>query len=69
MPNLFNCKNNYINKKGCKHKSLPPKQNNTKKKSFKNYKNNTIKSLNEVECFLRNFNDFSKYIKLYKILK
>lgn len=36
---------------------------------FNKYKRNTIKSLNEVECFLGNFNKFTNYIKLYKILK
>lgn len=40
-----------------------------KKFDFNNYKNNTIHSLNEVEHFLRNFKNFSKYLKLYKILK
>ena len=40
-----------------------------KKLNFKTCKKNTIKSLNEVETFLRNFGQFTKYIKLYKILK
>lgn len=39
------------------------------KKNFKNYKDNTLRSLNEVEYFLNNFQSFLKYIKLYKILK
>ena len=39
------------------------------KKDFNIYKKNTIKSLNEVEHFLRDFNHFMKYVKLYKILK
>lgn len=43
----------------------PPKK---KKLNFKTCKKNTINSLHEVEHFLRNFNQFSKYIKLYKIL-
>ena len=43
----------------------PPK----KKFNFKHYKNNTIKSLHDVEYFLNNFNKFIRYIKLYKILK
>lgn len=44
---------------------------NKKKKKFNlnEKKNNTIKSLSEVECFLRNFKKFSKYVKLYKIIK
>lgn len=46
------------------------KQKNAKKKmDFNKMKKNTIKSLNEVECFLRDFKKFSNYIKLYKILK
>lgn len=40
-----------------------------KKMDFKKIKKNTFDSLNEVECFLRDFKQFSKYIKLYKILK
>lgn len=51
--------------------SLPPDKKNSKKKKFDfiKYKTNTINSLNEVENFLRNFNNLSKYLKLYKILK
>ena len=51
--------------------SLPPNNKNSKKKKFDfiKYKTNTINSLNEVENFLRNFNNLSKYLKLYKILK
>ena len=37
--------------------------------NFKLYKKNTINSLNDVECFLNNFNHFFKYLKLYKIIK
>ena len=40
-----------------------------KKINFKKMKKNTFNSLNEVECFLRDFKKFSNYIKLYKILK
>lgn len=36
---------------------------------FKLYKKNTINSLNEIECFLNNFQQAFKYIKLYKLLK
>ncbi len=45
--------------------------NKNKKKSFdfNTCKKNTIKSLNEIECFLNNFHDVFRYIKLYKILK
>ena len=41
----------------------------TKKMDFIKMKKNTFNSLNEVEFFLRNLKQFSKYIKLYKILK
>ena len=36
---------------------------------FKCCKDNTIKSLHEVEYFLNHFHRFIKYIKLYKMLK
>ena len=52
---------------------LPPHQHLDKEKKnkidIKKLKKNTITSLNEVECFLRNFHKFTNYIKLYKILK
>ena len=41
----------------------------SKKMDLKKFKKKTFDSLNEVECFLRDFKQFSKYIKLYKILK
>lgn len=44
----------------------PPQKS---KINFKLYKNNTIKSLNDVEYFLNNFRHFLKYVKLYKLLK
>ena len=40
-----------------------------KKLDFKRIKNKTFNSLYDVEVFLRDFKQFSKYIKLYKILK
>ena len=40
-----------------------------KKLDLKKLKNNTFNSLYDVELFLRDFKQFSKYIKLYKILK
>ncbi len=43
----------------------PPK----KKKSFKCYKDNTIKSLSEVECFLNNLQRANWYIRLLNLLK
>ena len=44
---------------------LPPK----KQLNFKTCKKNTIHSLNEVEYFLNNFKRFTRYFKIYKILK
>lgn len=74
MPRLYICENkklikktnNFENEKRGEEKHSPPKK---KKLNFKTCKKNTIKSLNEVEHFLRNFNNFTKYIKLYKILR
>lgn len=48
--------------------SMPPKTKNNKI-DIKKFKKNTFNSLNEVEHFLRDFNRFKNYIKLYKILK
>ena len=47
----------------------PNSYKKTKKMDFKKIKKNTFNSLNDVEMFLRDFKRFSKYIKLYKILK
>lgn len=47
------------------NKKLPPK----KKFDFKCCKNNTIRSLNEVEYFLNNLHKFSRYLHLYKFFK
>lgn len=46
-----------------------PQKPKKKKIDFKQLKNNTCKSLNEVEYFLNNFQKFTNCIKLYKILK
>lgn len=43
----------------------PPK----KKFDFKKYQKNTIQSLNEIEYFLNNIRNISKFVRLYKILK
>ena len=43
----------------------PPK----KKLDFKTLKKDTCSSLNDVECFLNNFSQTWKYIKLIKLLK
>ena len=74
MPNLYRCeknqiipkKNNFENEKRGEEKAPPPKK---KKLDFKTCKKNTMNSLNEVEHFLRDFKHFSRYIKLYKILR
>ena len=64
MANLYKCERlNSTENRGNK-KTPPPK----KKLCFKTCKKNTINSLNEVEHFLRNFKNFTRYIKLYKIL-
>lgn len=60
---MIKINNSQLNKKNLKA------SNSKKNFNFKLYKNNTIKSLNEVEYFLNNFNNFIKYVKLYKILK
>ena len=49
-------------------------ENNKKDKKKKKFdfiyiKNNTCKSLYDVEYFLNNFNSFLQYIKLFKIIK
>lgn len=66
MPNLYraNFKENNVQNRG--GKEPPPKKH---KVDFKNMKKNTIKSLNDVEYFLNNFENFIKYVKLYKLLK
>ena len=61
MSNLYRYrKNNMITKTSI---------NKDKKNKFSAYTKNTFKSLKDVEYFLRNFQTFSKSIKLYKILK
>lgn len=45
------------------------KKSEKKKFDFKCFKNNTCKSLDEVEQFLCNFSLFIKYLKLYNLLK
>ncbi len=62
-------KNNYLENNYRSDKVPPPPPPKKKKLNFKICKKNTIKSLNEVENFLQNFGQFTKYIKLYKILK
>ena len=69
MPNLYRCENNNIIQKRGEEKSSPKNLSKKKKINFKCCKDNTLCSLNEVEHFLRNFNSFTKYIKLYKLFK
>ena len=74
MPRLYRCENNkslekIINIENEKRGDKNPPPPKRKPLNFKTCKINTIKSLNEVEHFLRNFNNIARYIKLYKILK
>lgn len=73
MPNLYRCENKSLSKINNenyeKRSETKPSPQKKKKINFKTCKKNTINSLNEVEHFLRNFNNFTRYIKLYKILK
>ena len=52
--------------------SHAPRPNDKAKKNKINFiekKNNTINSLNEVECFLNDLKHFKRYIHLYKFFK
>ena len=74
MPNLYRCENTKLletikNEQSEKRGEKPPCKPQKKKLNFKTCKKNTLCSLNEVEHFLRNFNGFMKYVKLYKILR
>ena len=51
-----------------KRSNSSPKKNK-KKFDFNEKKNNTIKSLNDVEFFLNDFHNFKKYVHLYKFFK
>ena len=64
-----NLYNNLINPIKTNERSTPYEKNIKPKLDFNQKKKNTIKSLSEVENFLRNFKNFSNSIKLYKILK
>lgn len=50
------------NKRG--NKKLPHKEFD-----YKKYKKNTLKSLNDVEYFLNNFEKFKYFLKIYKLFK
>ena len=56
-------------KKNEKNISRIQKKNKKSSFNFKEKKNNTIKSLNEVEIFLNDFKNFKKYLHLYKFFK
>ena len=47
----------------------PPHKPPKKKFDFKEFKNDTCTSLNDVECFLNNFTNTWKYIRLINLLK
>lgn len=65
MPNIYRAKFEENENRGGK---LPP-PNKKKKKDLKTLKNNTVKSLNDVEYFLNNFGHFMKTVKIFKLLK
>ena len=69
MNNLY--RSNYKNNTDFYRSNLPANDNRNppKKMCFKTIKCNTISSLNDVECFLNNMNNFFRYIKLYKLLR
>lgn len=56
----------YIDNKNNRGAKNPPPK---KRFNFKCCKDNTIKSLYDVEHFLNNFQHYIRYFKLYKILK
>lgn len=59
---------NYNNINNLYRSNTHPQKEN-KKLSFRSMKNNTISSLNDVECFLNKLQHTIRYIKLYKLLK
>ena len=62
MNNLYRSNVKHTKNRGTK----APHSNNT---NLKNIKNNTIRSLNEVEYFLNNISHVFKYLKIYNLLK
>lgn len=73
MPNIYRV--NYSEDENRGDNNFPPdkksksKGDKKKKADFKTMKNNTVKSLNEVEYFLGNFGEFIKYAKIFKYFK
>jgi len=45
------------------------KKTTKNKFDFKGYHKKTVKSLNEVECFLGDFQRFSRYVKVFRFFK
>mgnify|MGYP005765378893 FL=1 len=56
--------NLFYSRGNCKNKNT-----NKNKLDFKQKKENTLTSLNEVENFLINYKHFIKYVKLYKLFR
>lgn len=67
MPNIYRASfpDKYENRNSSHHE----KNKKKKKLKFKDFKENTIKSLNDTEYFLNNIGFFIKHVKLYKMLK
>ena len=55
----------FLNQNNRGEKTPPPK----KSFDFNSYKKNTLNSIHDVEHFLNNFHHYSKYLKLFKLLK
>ena len=66
--NMYNNNLNYFPQK-INNRNYSKNKNQPKKINIKNIKDNTIKSLNDVEYFLNNFSNTLKYIKLINLLK
>lgn len=70
MPTLYRCEKPIPPPPPHKPKPQPPPKKTSppkkKKLNFKTCKKNTINSLNEVEHFLNDFQNFWDYIRLYK---
>ena len=65
---------NYIDKNKNEPIYIPQEYRGKQKGShnkldFKTFKHNACTSLNEVECFLNNFNNLCKIMRLYKLLR
>ena len=65
---MYNNNLNYFPQK-INNRNYSKNKNQPKKINIKKIKDNTIKSLNDVEYFLNNFSNTLKYIKLINLLK